>query len=278
MDKYIGVDIGGTKMYMLTEYDGKYIEKKVSTGVCVTKEYIKREIDDFIMKLPFIPKGIGIAIPGLVENTDTVISSDVVPCLNGLKSEYFSWKNCEVKLINDVRASIIEESVYYPDNYTMVVAMIGTGIAVSMKTNGKILVGAKDWAGELGLAPIVVDGKVCTVDNLSSGTAILQKAGTDIQTFLNMLEKEDERAISIIKDAGFYFGIALSIMINIFNPHVVIIGGGTSTYKGYMDRAIQTAGRYALKQSFDLCEITSPKDIKRVVALGARRFAYENNQ
>lgn len=278
MDKYIGIDIGGTKMYMLCEYDGKYIEKKVPTGLDVKKEYIKKEINDFVSSLPFIAKGIGIAIPGLVENAGTVICSDVVPCLNGLKSGYFSSGNLEVKLINDVRAAIVEESAHYPDDYTILVFMLGTGIAVSIKTNGKIIAGAKDWSGELGHSPIVVDGDVCTVDSLSSGTAILEKAGTDIQTFLHSLKKEDESAISIINNAGFYFGIAMSTMINIFNPHVVVVGGSTSTYKGYMDKAIETASKYALKESFDVCKITSPKDAKRIVALGARKFVYEDNQ
>lgn len=59
MNQYIGVDIGGTKMYMLGEHDGKYIEKKVPTGFGVTKEFIKKEIDDFVMSLPFIPKVLG---------------------------------------------------------------------------------------------------------------------------------------------------------------------------------------------------------------------------
>lgn len=278
MNNHIGIDIGGTKMHMLAINDGNYFEKQVLTGFNAKIEYIKSEIDDFLVNLPYTPEGIGVAIPGIVENAAQVVYSDVLPCLNGLKAENFSSKPYKISLINDVKSALIEECTYYPDNYTISVIMSGTGIAASTKTNGKPILGAKSWAGELGLAPMMVNGEVYSVDSLSSGSAILQKSGTDLQTFLQMLERADEKALSIINDAGFYFGIAISMMINLFNPHVIVVGGSTSTYKGYMEKAIETAGKYSLRESFDLCKITSPKDMKRTVALGARRFAFENKR
>lgn len=274
MNNYAGIDIGGTKMLMLAEHEGKYTEKTVPTGIDAAPEYLRSAISGFLNGLPFEPSGIGIAIPGLVKNNDSVVISNVVPRLGGIKSEYFDFRGKRAVFINDVRAAAVEETSHYPDGDTVLVIMCGTGIAVSAKTNGKIINGAKGWAGELGSSVIIKDGEARTLDSLSSGAAILKKAGTDLNNFLNLVENNDERAISIIKEAGFCFGVAISTLINIFNPDVIVVGGSTSTYKGYMKEAVKAAEKFSLKAPFESCRITSPHDIKRIAALGAGRFAY----
>lgn len=273
MPNYVGIDIGGTKMHLLAEYDGKYIEKRISTGIEATRSYLQKEIERFVLELPFNPKGIGIAIPGLVEDANQVIASDVVPSLNGLNANFFSLNNYQVSLINDVQAALLEEAAHYPDEFTITVIMNGTGIAAATKTNKKPILGAKNWAGELGFAPLSVAGEVYKVDSLSSGAAILEKAGTNLATFLLLLEKGDQRAIKIVNEAGFYFGLAMAFLINLLNPNIIVVGGSTTTYRGYMHTAIETARKYALKESFNICQVIEPKDLKRIVALGARRFA-----
>ncbi|WP_027626517.1 ROK family protein [Clostridium lundense] len=275
MNKFIGVDIGGTKMYMLAEYNGKYIEKKVSTGINVTPKYLKHEIDSFISSLPFIPAGIGIAMPGLVENKNTLIVSYVLPNLNGIKSEYFSADSYNVHFINDVKAALVAETINYPEWYTTAVIMVGTGIALAVKTNGSIISGSKGWSGELGSIPIMLNNEVTTLNSVSSGAGILNRAKTDVENFLKLIQCENEGALKIIKEASTYFGLALASIINLYNPDVIVVGGSTSTYKGYMKNAVNLAKNYSLKESFNCCKITSPKDIKRIVALGAMEFSVQ---
>lgn len=84
----VGVDIGGTKMHMLAIYNNEHIEKTVPTGIDATKEYIKEEIFKFIDSLSFKVESIGIALPGLVEGDDYLISSDVLPKLDNLSASY----------------------------------------------------------------------------------------------------------------------------------------------------------------------------------------------
>lgn len=276
IDQFIGVDIGGTKLMLVAESQGNYIDRKLLTGKAVTREYLKTQIDKFIAELPFKPEGIGMAIPGFVVGTDKVLSSDVVPCLDGITPAYFESDKIKVWFINDVKSALVEEAQYYPDDYTIAMLMVGTGIAVATKTNGQIILGAKGLSGELGFSPIAVNNQVYTVDSLASGAAILNQAKMPIEPFLDKLTRQDKTATEIIEQAGFYFGITLSIIINILNPNMVVVGGKTATFPGYMDKAIDTARKYTIKDAFDCCKIVSPKDRDRVVALGARRFAYQN--
>jgi glucokinase len=276
MNNYIGVDIGGTKMLLVAEYQGEYIERKLPTGKSVSREYLKTQLNKFIAQLPFQPQGIGMAIPGFVVGSDLVLSSDVVPSLDGITPAYFSSNNTKVWFINDVKSALVEESQYYPEDYTITLFMVGTGIAVATKANSKLVLGAKGISGELGFAPIAVNKEVYTVDSLASGAAILNKAGMPIDLFLEKLNQKNKTAISIIEEAGFYFGIALSIVINIINPNIVVVGGKTSTFPGYMEQTVATAKKYAVKEAIECCQFTSPKNKERVVALGARRFAFQN--
>lgn len=270
MKKHIvGVDIGGTKMYIVSELNGEYIERTVPTGIQCTKAYIKEILDQFISELPFKVDGVGMALPGLIKNEDTLELSDVVPNLNGVTADYFSEGRFEVKFINDVKAATLEEGAYYEQAHNLAVIMVGTGIAAGVIEQGRLLQGANGYSGEIGYAHIPTQNGVESLDNLSSGAAILDKAGCSASELRELLEKGDEKAKYIIEEAGYYFGIGLGLMIQFYNPDYIVVGGSTSTYPGYMEIAKETAKKYTLSQLHDRCMITEPRDIKRMVALGA---------
>lgn len=270
MKKHIvGVDIGGTKMLMLSEFNGEYIERIVPTGFQCTKSYVKQALDQFISELPFRVDAVGMALPGLVNDGNTLEVSDVLPELNGITSDYFSEDRFEINFINDVKAATLGEGGSYDRAHTVLVIMVGTGIAVGSMEQGRILQGAQGFSGEIGCAYIPYKEGMESFDNISSGAAILNKAGCSALELKERLEQGDESAKRIVEEAGCYFGIGLSLMIQLYNPDVVIVGGSTSTYPGYMDMAKETAKKYTLPQLYNNCIITEPKDIKRMVAIGA---------
>ncbi|MGL4345867.1 MAG: ROK family protein, partial [Cellulosilyticaceae bacterium] len=77
---------------------------------------------------------------------------------------------------------------------------------------------------------------------------------------------------AIIKQAGEYFGVALTNIMHLFNPDTIVVGGSTSTYKGYMEHALTTAQKHTLTDIYQNCHITSPQDARRIVALGAMAY------
>lgn len=262
----VGVDIGGTKMHMLAEFNGQYIERTVPTGIDCTKSYIKKQLDEFIDELPFEVEGVGIALPGLVNNGNILQSSDVLPGLNGVESSYFSQGRFPVKFINDVKAATLTEAANHKESHTVAVVMVGTGIAAGVAIEGKLLEGGQGFAGEIGYAYIPYGQEIERFDNLSSGAAVLEKARCTAEVLIERLNAGCEEAKQIIEEAGYYFGIALGLMIQFYNPDVIIVGGSTSTYPGYMEIAKETAKKCTLPELFDHCSIIPPKDMKRIVA------------
>lgn len=271
MKNYVGIDVGCTKMHLCAIVDGEYVEHRTLTGMDCTKERIKEELDAFLTKLPFTPDGVGIALPALIEGDHKVPMSDMAG-INGATANYFSDGRFPVRLINDVKAATVCEIEHYPDAKTIAVIMAGSGFAVGVYTNGKIVTGANGFAGELGHCPVVTSDGITDLDSVSGGIGILEQAGCNAETLLAKLDANDPDALALIKRSGQYFGMALTTIMHLFNPDVIVVGGSTATYKGYMESALETAKNLTLEELFKGCQITTPQDAKRIVALGAMNY------
>ena len=269
----IGIDIGGTKMVMFTEYKGEKISKIIATGAEYTPTDIKKELKTFVQNVPFTPDCIGIAVPGLVENEETVVLSDVLPKISGMNTDFLQVDNCPVYMINDVKAALIHESSFVDKDAAIVVIMVGTGIAIGMKQNGQFINGCKGWAGELGSIPIPTIDGVKKLDELASGASILAKANMDANTLHKQLKEGEETARRVIQTAGEYLGIGIATIIHLLNPEKIVLGGGTIQYKGYYESALQIAQKFTLPELWNVCTIQESNEATYMVARGARLFA-----
>jgi glucokinase len=117
--------------------------------------------------------------------------------------------------------------------------------------DGRMLLGERGIAAEAGHMAISLDGPPCGCGNhgcleaYASGTAIARRAGEEIaagrQTLLADLghdveavdvaraaDQGDELAQELIEEAGYALGIGVRNLLHLFNPEVVVIGGGVS--------------------------------------------------
>ncbi|WP_195572517.1 ROK family protein [Paenibacillus sp. 1001270B_150601_E10] len=172
-------------------------------------------------------------------------------------------------------AAAIAETRPYPNNRTVAFILADAGIASHVVVDGKPLQGACGWSGELGYTMVPVSGRVKKLDDLASSAAILREAKVSAEVFLRKLEKHDAQAASIIQQAGFYFGLALTNIIHLYNPDVIVIGGAAAQYPGYLERAITIAAQYTLQDLFQACRIETAREGHRSVAIGASEYARE---
>lgn len=275
MKHLVGVDIGGTKMYLCARDGKEWIERRVSTGINCTKEYLKEQLEDFLDLLPFPIDAVGMAVPGLVTSDHFCERSDVVPALSGVDSVFFSDGKFPVFYLNDVRCAAVEEASHFPEDSVVAVLMAGTGIALSVSDHGHLLHGAGGFTGELGHCYVSTPQGYRTIDKLGGGAQILREAGCTATQLLEKLQNGDPQAVSIIQKAGESFGMALAMVISLYNPDAIVIGGGTTGYPGYLEAAKRTAQELSLTPSFAQCTFYPPHDPKRIVALGAMRYAVQ---
>lgn len=269
---WIGVDIGGTKMLCVAHWPaGRQDEVlRLATGSEAWDKGIEHYIERFVGSLGEKPQGIGIAIPGLVED-GRVVACDVLPQLDGW-SPSIAFGDAPMVVINDVRAALVRELDAQAGG-TIAVIVAGTGIGMALASNGQVVEGARGWAGELGSIPLFTPNGIVKLDAVASGAAIVARCGRDPEAIHRALAAGEADVRRIMRDAAAAFGLALATVVDIFNPSVVALGGGTLSYDGYVDAAVAVAAEQALPPLWKACTIVNRGDDPLYVALGAARAA-----
>ena len=205
-------------------------------------------------------RGIGIAVAGPLDIARGIVTTspnlpgwDNVPLCNIIRQKF----NVPSFLIHDASAAALAEHRCGAGKGTkdMLYITVSTGIGGGIIIGGKLYIGISGTAGEVGHMTIETDGPQCTCGNrgcwemLASGTAlareakraiaagrqssILKLAGGDInkitaKTVSAAAESADILALELVEHLGMYFGVGLANLINIFNPEMIVIGGGLS--------------------------------------------------
>lgn len=240
----IGIDLGGTKMLVSCKNGDEVLTKRYKTGKERSFKEILENYNSFVEEYSLDVKSLAVAIPGLIENKK-VTACDVLPCLEGKTITDFS-NIYPVEFINDVEAALIEERSNYKGVENLIVIMIGTGIGMSMIVDGKECKGASGFTGELGYTTVNTQDGPTYLDNVSAGAGILKVYNGSAEQLKADLEKMDDKAMQIIKNASDFMGMGLSSVISLFNPEVVVIGGGTAGYKGYFNNLKESTEKYTL--------------------------------
>jgi predicted NBD/HSP70 family sugar kinase len=266
----LGIDVGGTKLLLLAQWPDRRDVDRVPTGPAFTGRHLDAEIDRFVSGLGTAPLGVGVAIPGLVGAAGAVEACDVLPLIVGWRGEALG-RLCPVRLLNDVEAASLEELHDLPAGTTAAVVMAGTGIGAAFVADGRPLRGARGWAGELGSIPLVSSEGVGTLDQLASGAAILKRLGGGAPSVLSRAAAREPAVLQALRAAGEALGLGLATVVNLFNPAVVAVGGGTLELPGYLDAALESAKRHSMPELWKVCEVRRVREGEMVASLGALR-------
>ncbi|NLC66806.1 MAG: ROK family protein [Clostridium sp.] len=285
MKKYvIGIDLGGTKIATaISDLKGEIVEKivldtKSYLGEEVVISRIIKTIDDVIEKsninLSDI-KAIGIGSPGPLDvKKGIIIETPNLPFKNfDIVSPISEKFKVKTYLDNDANVAAIGEFIFGAGvgKENLIYITVSTGIGAGAILNGKPYRGSTSNALEMG--HIIVEpsskhmcncGKYGDVEALSSGTAIAKRAKEAIdkgeETSLKNLDKVtskevyeaylkgDETSIRILDEAFKYLGIAIGNIITLFDPEIIVIGGGVSKIGEFFFEEIR---KNAKKTTFD---------------------------
>jgi len=251
---------------------------------------------------------IGIGAPGLSNPETGILSTS--PNLPGwqdvpLRDIIEKRLGKRAFLINDANAAALGEFYFGAARgaHNFIYITLSTGIGGGIVIDGKIYTGAIGAAGEVGHMTIDDDGPVCNCGNrgcwetLASGTAlarearhqikeggrtsILEYAEGDIekvtaQVIHSAAEQGDSLAKELIARTGYYVGVGLANLINIFNPELIVIGGGLSNIGDMLlEPAFKMAGDRAYKEAFRAVRFASAELGRNSGVLGAAAFALQ---
>jgi glucokinase len=262
----IGVDLGGTKIYtIVADKDGNILataRKKTKSeqgfdavvgriAKCVKEAAANAEID-----LESDVAAIGLGSPGPLDLTEgKIIETPNLKWKDApLRSSLEKLLGKKVTIDNDCNVGILGEYAYGAGRgaQDMVGLFIGTGIGGGIIIEGKLLHGYNQNAGELGHMILDPNGPQCGcgvnghLEAFASRLAIEREIrvaelhGVETNIFENGDKEErirskriaetfaagDEAVVPAVTKSATYVGYAVANLLNIFNPEVVVIGGG----------------------------------------------------
>lgn len=270
------------------------VDKKrfATTNVDETIETILSGIEE-IMKIHGLTslntKAIGISCGGpLDSHKGVILSPPNLPGWDNIPIVSIVEKRVGIKatLQNDANACALAEWKLGAGKGTknMVFLTFGTGLGAGLILNGMLYSGTNDNAGELGhirmaeFGPVGY-GKRGSLEGFASGGGIAQLAKMFISEKLQKGEKVpwctlqeldqvtaqkvaeeaikgDELARSIYETSAIYLGKGLSIVIDLLNPEVIVVGGIYSRNREIMESVVQKIiKREALSNSSRVCII-----------------------
>ena len=255
MEKYIiGVDLGGTNIRVGLVFCNKVIKKvEVKTepdkGKTIVIKNLVKAISRVMIKNV---AGSGIGSPGPLDyRKGFIIRTKNIPLERvNLKKILEKKFNVPVLVDNDADCFALGEAVYGAGKkFDAVVGLtIGTGVGGGIVIEKKIFHGRND-AGELGHTTIDFNGIKCNCGNTGcleeyvSARGVMRlakglKAKTPLDVY-NLALRGNKKAVNVFKKMGFYLGIAVANFINIFDPDVIIIGGGISNAWKFFSKSMK---------------------------------------
>ncbi|MFC2050152.1 ROK family protein [Chloroflexota bacterium] len=233
--------------------------------------------------------GIGIAAAGILDTNRGIVTTSPnlpnwrnVPLRDILANEL----GVVTYMINDASAAALGEHRFGVGKgfNNMIYLTVSTGIGGGIIIDGELYVGTDGCAGEVGHMTVEADGPQCRCGNfgcleaLASGWAVARAAIARINngeksSIVELVDGRlenitaemvavaarwgDRLAADIVSEAAKYLGIGLANLVNIFNPELIVIGGGLSKMG---DMLLKPARKVLKERAFQL-----PADTVRVV-------------
>ncbi len=262
--KFLGIEIGGTKLqFALGNMEGAITQQQRYTinpaaGAAGIQELMLKTISEIGVE-KIAATGVGFGGPvnwktGVIQTSHQVEGWVEFPLKNWLQQV----TQAPVQIDNDANVATLAEAIQGrgKDYQHIFYITIGSGIGGGVVTDGKIYHGAVPGEAEIGHICLSKDGD--TLESACSGWAVNKK----IRSYINehpqsllaqldqdntvpeayllkpALEKKDLAAQQIIVSIAGDIAFALSHVVHLFHPQLIIIGGGLSLVGEDLRRSI----------------------------------------
>lgn len=274
----LGIDIGrfttkiaifNTKLENVSGFVNHHLELKDDSGL-INEIY---KIANALIETSGIERekliGVGIDMPGLIDAEKGCNYTYFYNKDKTLVERFEALFKIPVFLENDANARTLAEYRYGQAKgaKNTMVLHVGWGVGLGIIINKRLYRGASGFAGEFSHIPLVENGLLCQcgkqgcLETVASGTALVRLAKEGLQKGKNStLSKKiangeklipkliieaanegDQFAISVISEIGFELGKGLAILIQLFNPELIILGGRVAEANQYLLTPIEQA-------------------------------------
>ncbi|MBF0262905.1 MAG: ROK family protein [Magnetococcales bacterium] len=256
----LGIDLGGTKIEIVALDTGGTVRHRCRVPTPqgdypATLQTMRDLVADAEAQLGLAtPIPLGVGIPGSVSPVTGVIQNANSTCLIGrdLAGDLSAMLARPVRLANDADCFTLSEATDGAGAGEPLVfgVILGTGVGGGIAFHRQLLAGPNAIAGEWGHNPLPwpqadeLPGPTCycgqegCIETFLSGPALsraYQEAGGQgylAEEIARRAATGDENAQRVLTRHAEQLARALAMVINILDPHVVVLGGGLSNLAG----------------------------------------------
>lgn len=305
----LAIDLGGTNLRMgIVKEMGEVVKWKKQTtpsdnnSIILSIQELVKDGFYFCNSDKYNVIGVGISTGGRVDFKRGIII-DSTALISG-------WKNVSLKKIIEKKFSlptyvdndgncfaIAEKRFGKGERFNNFIAVVlGTGIGGGIYVDGKLLRGSNNFASEIGHVSVNAEGPQCScggrgcIELYASGSGISRWASENPQLQHLMSNKGeisskiiskaardgDKSASNLLKAAGWKLGVAMSGLVNVFNPESIILSGSLLKLEHtYLDEFKKTVMDIAMKSNTRELRIKRSDFPQEGGILGAAALVFE---
>ncbi|PIB36988.1 sugar kinase [Reichenbachiella sp. 5M10] len=279
-----GIDLGGTKIegVVLDTHTKQIISRKripteANNGYKHVLSQINLLIDGLKSDSGLTPKHIGIGTPGTTDPLSGLLKNCNAVHLNGkpLHQDLESKIGVSVAMANDANCFALAETQmgcvpeHAPNAHVVFGVIIGSGVGGGLVINGQIINGAHGIGGEWGHNYLDTSGGLCYCGKIGCTETII--AGPHLQRYYKQISGQEAslpdilsmRSSDIFAQQTYerlihYYGLALSTIINMIDPDVIVIGGGVGNIDALYTEGFESVKRFVFNPTCHT-QILKPK-------------------
>lgn len=243
-----GIDLGGTKIEGAVispeDLSTPIARLRVPTEAHLGYPHVLSQIGLLISRLEELagpaPEVIGIGTPGVEDPLTGVLRNSNSVCLNGktLSRDVATLLDRRIMIANDANCFALAEARLGAGRGASVVfgVILGTGVGGGVVIDGRVIQGRHGIAGEWGHNELEPDGLPCycgkrgCVETVLSGPFLERyyesRTGVHLKLGEIVDRTADHDARATLERLFQMFGKAMSVITNILDPDVIVLGGG----------------------------------------------------
>jgi fructokinase len=275
-----GIDMGGTKIegvILKSEKNPKILFRdRLPTEADKGYQHILGQVKKVVSMMKkhagVEPPRIGFSTPGTLDPKLGTMKNCNSVAMNGqpMKKDLEKVLGLEIEIANDANCFALAEARLgvvkdqFPNARVVFGVILGTGVGGGIVVDGKPIMGLQGIAGEWGHNFLDESGGPCycgksgCVEKVIAGPALEKyyfgETGNKkpLKDIVALAEsKVDPTAQKTMIRLVEFFGKALSVVINIVDPDVVVIGGGVGNIDLLYDRGIDSLRKYVFNNRLD---------------------------
>jgi len=298
----LSIDIGGTAVKMGLVDEAGAIHARHEASVCYDHyetpilDTVIREAKAFLAREGAAVEGIGVSATGQVDDRMGAVigTNGKIPRYEGsqIKRDMEAEFAVPVFALNDANAAALGECFCGRAKGLENVLMItlGTGVGGGIVLGGKIFGGTRGIAGELGHIPLYADGAPCPCggrgcyESYAATTALVRLAREATgesemngKIIFSRAAKGDAVMLAVLERWIGDVAAGLAGLIHIFNPQMVLIGGGVSAQEELLIRPLRERVMKTVMPRFAQClQLEAATLGNDAGMIGAAKFYLDN--